>query len=219
MEFQVDGQRCFGIRYKDIAISNANGKNEVALEFNQDAEDSNKGGQGDILCEMRFHVPNNELDIYREQREAKKKEEKKKKKEAAKNGGANEENKQASDEESDEFDYTQEGDEMTAAKLFNAKIHDKANMDEFSGEIVCSIQDLPMLIPRGNYSLDFYSNFARLHGKTRDYKINFKDISQIIMLEKPDGIHMVYVLHLNTPLRQGLTLHHFVAFNFEVDRE
>ena len=162
---------------------------------------SNKGGQGDILCEMRFHVPNNELDIYREQREAKKKEERKKKKEAAKNGGANEENKEGSDEESDEFDYTQEGDEMTAAKLFNAKIHDKANMDEFSGEIVCSIQDLPMLIPRGNYSLDFYSNFARLHGKTRDYKINFKDISQIIMLEKPDGIHMVYVLHLNTPLR------------------
>lgn len=108
---------------------------------------------------------------------------------------------------------------MTAAKLFNAKIHDKANMDEFSGDTVCSIQDLPMLIPRGNYSLDFYSTFARLHGKTRDYKINFKDISQIIMLEKPDGIHMVYVLHLNTPLRQGLTLHHFVAFNFEVERE
>ena len=172
---------------------------------------------------MRFHVPNNELEIYREQREAKRKEERKKKKEAAKKkdgdaGGADDEKKE-DDEESDSYDYTEEGEEMTAAKLFNAKIHDKANMDEYSGEIVCSIQDLPMLIPRGNYSLDFYPNFARLHGKTRDYKINFKDINQIIMLEKPDQIHMVYILHLNSPLRQGLTMHHFVAFNFEVERE
>lgn len=38
MEFRVDNARCFGINYKDIAISNANGKNEVAFEFVQDAE-------------------------------------------------------------------------------------------------------------------------------------------------------------------------------------
>ena len=43
---------------------------------------SNKGAQGDILCEMRFHVPNNELEVYREHREAKRKEERKKQKEA-----------------------------------------------------------------------------------------------------------------------------------------
>ena len=33
MEFQVDGQRAFGLKYKEIALSSANGKNEVALEF------------------------------------------------------------------------------------------------------------------------------------------------------------------------------------------
>ena len=38
LEFQVDGMRCFGIRYKDIALSSANGKNEVALEFTADGE-------------------------------------------------------------------------------------------------------------------------------------------------------------------------------------
>ena len=36
LEFQVDNQRCFGIKYKDIALSSANGKNEVALEFAAD---------------------------------------------------------------------------------------------------------------------------------------------------------------------------------------
>jgi len=30
---------------------------------------ANKVGNGDILCEMRFHVPNNELDLYQEERQ------------------------------------------------------------------------------------------------------------------------------------------------------
>lgn len=33
MEFLVDNKRAFAINYKDIALSSANGKNEVALEF------------------------------------------------------------------------------------------------------------------------------------------------------------------------------------------
>lgn len=38
-EFQVDGGKAFAIKYKDIALSSANGKNEVALEFAQDGEE------------------------------------------------------------------------------------------------------------------------------------------------------------------------------------
>ena len=38
MSFTVNGQRCFVINYKDIALTNASGKNEVALEFNQGAD-------------------------------------------------------------------------------------------------------------------------------------------------------------------------------------
>lgn len=30
---------------------------------------------------------------------------------------------------------------------------------------------------------------------------------------------MVYLLHLDQPLRQGLTLHHFIAMNFELERD
>jgi structure-specific recognition protein 1 len=51
-----------------------------------------------------------------------------------------------------------------------------------------------MLIPRGNYTLEFYSNFIKLHGKTHDFKIPFKDISKIFLLMKPDGVHMVYLI-------------------------
>lgn len=36
MEFNVDGQKAFGIKYTDIALSSANGKNEVAVEFGEE---------------------------------------------------------------------------------------------------------------------------------------------------------------------------------------
>ena len=39
MTFTVNGQRAFAINYKDIALSNASSKNEVALEFQQVTED------------------------------------------------------------------------------------------------------------------------------------------------------------------------------------
>ncbi len=86
---------------------------------------------------------------------------------------------------------------MTAAKLFDIKINQRANLSQSTGTVLASIQDLPMLIPRGNYSLDFYSNFCKLHGKTHDYKIQFKDINRIFMLQKPDGQHIVYLLQLD----------------------
>lgn len=38
LEFQVDSKRAFGVKYKDIALSSANGRNEVAFEFQQEAE-------------------------------------------------------------------------------------------------------------------------------------------------------------------------------------
>jgi hypothetical protein len=38
LEFQIDGKKSFGIDYKDIALSNVNGNNEVMFEFAGDAE-------------------------------------------------------------------------------------------------------------------------------------------------------------------------------------
>jgi len=72
---------------------------------------ANKVGNGDILCEMRFHVPNNELEIYQEEKEAEKAKKKADKKKAA---GA-EEKKDGDEEE----ESSSEEDEMTAAKLFD----------------------------------------------------------------------------------------------------
>jgi structure-specific recognition protein 1 len=181
-----------------------------------------KVGGGDILCEMRFHVPNNELEAWEEARAKEKEAERTERKKTKATKGDEEtkdgDEKMKAEEEGSSSEEESET-EMTAAKLFDNKIHQKANIGEFAGEIICSIQDLPMLIPRGIYSLDFYSNLCKLHGKTHDYKIMFKDVNKIFLLQKPDGVHMVQLFHLDQPLRQGRTLHHYIALNFELDRE
>ena len=38
LAFNVNGQKCFIINYKDIALSTASGKNEITLEFQADAK-------------------------------------------------------------------------------------------------------------------------------------------------------------------------------------
>ena len=146
---------------------------------------------------MRFYVPNTELEGHMEE---KKKEEKK---EESKKEGSGE------DEEEEEEE------EITPAQILNEKIVKAAGIGEFAGEVIASLAELPMIIPRGKYSFDLYSTFAKLHGRTNDYKILYKDIDKGFLLPKPDGIHMAYVLHLRVPLRQGQTLHHFIALQFE----
>ena len=143
---------------------------------------------------MRFYVPNSELDSLEEEKKkeetGKEEEEKKEKKEDG-----------AADDEEDDDEEEEEEISITPAQIFNEKIIKAAGIGEFAGEMIASLSELPMLIPRGKYSFQLYSSFAKLHGRTNDYKIQYKDITKGFLLPKPDGIHMAYVLHLKVPLR------------------
>ena len=93
------------------------------------------------------------------------------------------------DEEEDDEEV-----EITPAQVLNDKIVKAAGLGEFAGEIIAQLPDVPMLVPRGKYSIQFYSTFAKIHGRTNDFKVMFKDISKGFLLPKPDGVHMIYVL-------------------------
>jgi structure-specific recognition protein 1 len=64
-----------------------------------------------------------------------------------------------------------------------------------------------------------YDNFLKLHGRTHDYKIMYKDISKAFLLPKTDGVHMAYVIQLTTPLRLGNTAHYYLVLQFRRDME
>ena len=110
-------------------------------------------------------------------------------------------------------------DEITPAKVLNDKIIKAAGIGEFAGDVIASLTELPMIIPRGKYSLDLFSTFMKLHGRTHDYKIFYKDVNKAFMLPKPEGTQITYVIHLKSPLRQGQTLHHFIAMQFDKEIE
>jgi structure-specific recognition protein 1 len=94
---------------------------------------------------MRFYVPNNELENMEDGNG--KEEEKKKEKPKKKSDG------EEVDEEDEEED---EEPEITPAKVLNDKIVKAAGLGEFAGDVIASLPDLPMLIPRGKYTLDLY---------------------------------------------------------------
>jgi len=158
LHFEVGGQPCFVIPYRDIAIANVQTKNEVSLEFKQEESAKEKG---DMLCEMRFLFPHAE-------------------------GEVDEEDQQES-----------------AAQRFRKVISDKAQLDDLAGDSIASVKDLPFIIPRGKYSLDFSEDTFKMHGTTHDYKVNYRDIEKAFALMKPDGKHMALVIQLRSPLRQG----------------
>lgn len=71
--------------------------------------------------------------------------------------------------------------------MLNEKIIKATGLGETAGEAIATLPDLPFIIPRGKYTLDLYATFARLHGRTHDYKISYKDIMKGFLLPKPDG--------------------------------
>ena len=63
------------------------------------------------------------------------------------------------------------------------------------------------MVPRGKYTLEMYSNYAKFHGKTHDYKIMYKDIAKMFQLPRVDRNDMVLMFQLSKPLNMGLTMH------------
>lgn len=125
-----------------------------------------------------------------------------------------EEPEQASD--SDDSSAQDTGDELTPAKVFNEKILRKAGLGDSPGDVIAHFPDMPLLVPRGKYSLDLYAHYVKLHGRTHNYKIAYENIVQLFELPRPDRDQMAILFQLSKHLTQGQTMHHFILL--QVDR-
>ena len=74
------------------------------------------------------------------------------------------------------------------------------------GESIVTFTDIPMLVPRGKYTCDLYDTFLRFHGQTHNYRIEYSNVERAFLLPRPDEIHMILVISLVKPLRQGNTV-------------
>ena len=64
-----------------------------------------------------------------------------------------------------------------------------------------------------------YKNYAKFHGRTHDYKIMYKDIIKMFLLQKVDRDQKVILIQLSKALNQGKTFHHFILIQVDTHLE
>ncbi|KAJ1921183.1 FACT complex subunit [Mycoemilia scoparia] len=109
--------------------------------------------------------------------------------------------------------------EANAATIFYETLKDKADVGKVTGDSIVLFSEVLCLTPRGRYDIDMYPEFLRLRGKTYDYKVMYENITRLFLLAKPDGMHTMFIVGLNPPIRQGQTRYPFLVFQFVRDEE
>ncbi|KAJ2159146.1 FACT complex subunit [Coemansia sp. RSA 552] len=189
MTFRVDNRPMFDLPMAQVSNTNLANKNEVSVEFQPPRGRLKRKGAPDELVEVRFYVP----------------------------GTTTTEKKKGSDDE----DNAESGneDEVSAASVFHETIKDRADLGQVSGDSIVQLSEILCLIPRGRYSIDMFSGFLRLRGKTYDYKVPYEHIQRMFLVSKPDELHMMFVVGLNPPIRQGQTRYPYLVMQFVREEE
>ncbi|KAJ7758158.1 SSrecog-domain-containing protein [Mycena maculata] len=189
LAFLVSGKMGFELPLRNVANSNIAGRTEVSLEFNTPSGQTKHAG--DEMTEIRFHVPGVMSKV----------------KAGSDDGGS-----QKSDAEGDDDD------EISAAQVFHDNIKEMADIGQVTGDMILSFEEVLVLTPRGRYDVDMFPDFLRLRGKTYDYKIIYTAISKLFLLPKDDQ-HVLFILGLNNPIRQGQTRYHYLVMQFTREEE
>lgn len=210
MKFVVRNKLAFALPLANIANSNIAGRTEVSMEFlnpkEQQPEQNTGASSGagglpfngpkrnrpDQLVEMRLYIPG-QIEREDEEEDVKK--------------PVND------DEEADEEE------EESAATAFHNAIKAKADIGQVAGDGILVLKEVLVLTPRGRYDIDLFPEFLRLRGKTYDYKILYSSITQLFLLPKPDDIHVLFVIALEPPIRQGQTRYPFLVLQFPREEE
>ncbi|KAG5518621.1 hypothetical protein PMAC_002589 [Pneumocystis sp. 'macacae'] len=87
------------------------------------------------------------------------------------------------------------GENVNNASVFYETLKDKADIGQVSGESIVSFSD------------------------TYDYKIYYSSFVKLFLLPKPDDMHVVFVMGLDPPLRQGQTEYPFLVIQFMREEE
>ena len=107
----------------------------------------------------------------------------------------------------------------TPAKVFNEKLLKSAGLENAAGELIASLPDIPLQVPRGKYALDFYKTYVRFHGRSQDFKIQYKDIEALNRLPKLESDHTLFLIVLKKDLVIGQTVHRYLLVQLDTQRD
>ncbi|KAK2196927.1 bifunctional SSRP1 domain/Domain of unknown function DUF1747/Structure-specific recognition protein/SSRP1 domain superfamily/PH-like domain superfamily/FACT complex subunit POB3-like [Babesia duncani] len=95
----------------------------------------------------------------------------------------------------------------------------KAGLDETKSDTITLITDVPLIVPRGRYEIEFTKRGIKLHGKSYDYTMLFGNISRMFLVPKPNSPHVMFIIGLEQAMRQGQTRYPYLVLQFEVEEE
>ncbi|KAI7834425.1 hypothetical protein BX661DRAFT_139106 [Kickxella alabastrina] len=196
MTFKVDNRPMFDLPMGYVSNTNLANKNEVSVEFQPPRGRAAKRKASDELVEIRFYVPGTTL--------------------AAAAAAARPEDAAG---QSDNDEQSNADDEVSAASVFHDTIKERADLGQVSGDSIVQFPEILCLTPRGRYHIDMFSHFLRLRGKTYDYKIPYENVQRLFLVSKPDELHMMFLVGLNPPIRQGQTRYPYLVLQFVRDEE
>ncbi|KAJ2726084.1 FACT complex subunit [Coemansia sp. Benny D115] len=202
MTFRVDNRPMFDLPMGYVNNTNLANKNEVTVEFQPPrGKTLKRKAAADELVEIRFYVPGTTTTAAAPKAEDDEDED-------------GEDGEKADDEEKEE-----EEEEVSAASVFHDTIKERADLGQVSGDSIVQFPEVLCLTPRGRYHIDMFSQFLRLRGKTYDYKIPYENIQRMFLVSKPDELHMMFLVGLNPPIRQGQTRYPYLVLQFVRDEE
>ncbi|KAI0283941.1 structure-specific recognition protein-domain-containing protein [Russula aff. rugulosa BPL654] len=191
LAFVVGNKTSFELPLQHVANSNIAGRTEVSLEFTAPSDSTGKKPSKGQPDEMV------EIRFFVPGQSTRVK---------------------GSDVGSNASEAEDDGDDISAAQAFHDAIKEKAELGHVSGDIILSFEEVLVLTPRGRYDVDMFPDFLRLRGKTYDYKIVYTSISRLFLLPK-DDLHILFILGLNIPIRQGQTRYQYLVMQFSREEE
>eukprot|EP00921_Rhytidocystis_pertsovi_P003819 GHVQ01006625.1.p1 GENE.GHVQ01006625.1~~GHVQ01006625.1.p1 ORF type:complete len:509 (+),score=59.66 GHVQ01006625.1:289-1815(+) len=81
--------------------------------------------------------------------------------------------------------------------------------------VLNQVIDVHLLVPRGRYEIDLGPSALKLHGKSYDYTMQYKNISRMFLVPRPNSPHLAFVIGLENAMRQGQTRYPFVVMQFD----
>ncbi|QDZ20900.1 SSRP1 domain-containing structure-specific recognition protein [Chloropicon primus] len=107
--------------------------------------------------------------------------------------------------------------DKTSAKVFLDQVLTKADLVTSSDDIILSMPEVAVVVPRGRYEVQLHMNFLKLVGQSQDFKIRYTSIMRVFVLPKVHQPQTLVVLSLDPPIRKGQTFYPHVLFQFHND--
>jgi structure-specific recognition protein 1 len=108
-----------------------------------------------------------------------------------------------------------EEEKATSAQSFVNELQSYGGLSEKVSKSIAAFDNLFLLVPRARYDVDLYATFLKLHNNTFTYKLSYKNISRMFLFDNSDNQQHLFVIGLDTPVRQGRTAYSYIVFRFD----